>query len=240
MCVTSVEQGDSVEFFVENHHTAEITVTLEVETGDGSVVSNTETYPGQQRTKALTVPKDKRRQSSYQFNFQWTWGSLHAQHQDAYRYTLPYTPGKAYRVDQGFNGSYSHSGDFQYAIDWNMPVGTPVHAARGGIVVGVKDSYSEGGPNRKYQNSANYVMIKHSDGTIGEYAHLQRGSAKVKVGDEVQEGQLLAASGNTGFSSGPHLHFFVYKAIDGGHRQSFPVRFKGHDELVAGETYGAS
>lgn len=238
MCATAVEHGDAIEFFIENRHPAEITVTLQVETGDGSTVSNTETYPGRQRTKALTVPKGAR--GSYQFSFQWTWGSLYAQHEDSYRYTLPYAPGQAYRVDQGFNGAFSHSGDFQYAIDWNMPEGTPVHAARAGVVVGVMDGYTKGGANRKYQNFANYVMIKHADGTVAEYAHLQPQSAKVKVGDHVEQGQWIALSGNTGFSSGPHLHFFVYKAVDGGRRQSFPIRFKGHDEIIAGQSYQAS
>jgi murein DD-endopeptidase MepM/ murein hydrolase activator NlpD len=244
MCVITVENRDTIDFFVQNRQSAEITVTLEADssgmTPDISL-PYTHTYEGMKTTKAFSLAKKNNQgEPHYQYSFAWTWGSMQATHDDSYLYSLPYMPGDAYRVDQGFNGSYSHYGDFQYAIDWNMPQGTRIHAARGGVVAGFKDTSNEGGPDRKYQNSANYIMIKHDDGTIGEYAHLQQYGVKVRLGERVQAGQLIGLSGNTGYSSGPHLHFFVYKAIDGERRESFPIQFKNYHVLVAGHTYQAS
>jgi murein DD-endopeptidase MepM/ murein hydrolase activator NlpD len=56
---------------------------------------------------------------------------------------------------------------------------------------------------------SNSIRILHDDGSMAVYAHLQVGRAQVYVGMRVQAGQLIAYSGNTGFSSGPHLHFAV-------------------------------
>ena len=248
MCIETVDNGNSVDVFIDNRHTAEITVTLEPtykNLAANAPLPHTATYPGGARTKAFSMAVvDAQAPHSLAHSYRWTWGSLHAQHDDTYVYALPYEAGKFYRVDQCFNGRYSHFGDFEYAVDWNMPMGSPVHAARGGVVVGVMDAHGEGGPSRDYENLCNYVMIKHADGTIGEYDHLRAFSAKVKVGDKIKTGDLLALSGNSGFTTGPHLHFFVYKALDGGKRQSFPVRFKldevaGAGTLAEGRTYMA-
>lgn len=238
MCIETVDNGNTVDVFIDNRHTAEITVTLEPtykNLAANAPLPHTATYPGSQRTKAFSLAVvDARVPHSLAHSYKWTWGNTSARHDDAFVYSLPYERGKFYRVDQAFNGRYSHFGDFEYAVDWNMPLGSPVHAARGGVVVGVKDTHEEGGPDRAFENLCNYVMIKHADGTIGEYDHLRAYSAKVKVGDVVKTGELLAQSGNSGFTTGPHLHFFVYKAIDGGKRQSFPIRFKLDDVAVAG------
>lgn len=237
MCIVSVARGDEVDVYIDNRQSAEITVTLDpvLRNMHSSVAfPYTETVPGSAKTKLFSLKiADARADHSYRHTYKWTWGSMHAVHDDEYVYTLPYAPGQFYRVDQGYNGAFSHYGDFTYAIDWNMPIGSPVHAAREGIVVAVKDEFDVGGPDRRFENFCNYIMIKHADGTIGEYDHLQAFSAKVKVGDVVRAGDRIAASGNSGFTTGPHLHFFVYKAVDGGKRQSFPLRFK-LDENTAG------
>lgn len=248
MCVIAVPNGDhAVDIYVENRQTADITVTLDarmINMNTDVTLPVTATFAGMQRERLFTMVVDKPGEpSDYHWNYKWTWGSVHAEHDDSYLYSLPYEEGKAFRIDQGFNGRFSHSGDFQYAIDWNMPEGTPILAARTGVVTGMKDQFSEGGPHRRYENFANYVMIKHDDGTVAEYAHLKQGSSRVKVGQRVQVGEVIALSGNTGFTTGPHLHFFVYKAVDGGKRQSFPVRFRLRDDsptmLVEGESYRA-
>lgn len=107
-----------------------------------------------------------------------------------------------------------------------MPEGTPVLAAREGLVVGTEDKFDINGSDKdKYANFANFVIVKHPDGTFGEYDHLQKGGVAVKTGQTVKKGDILGYSGNTGFSTGPHLHFFVYMALDGKTRRSFPFRF---------------
>ena len=169
-------------------------------------------------------------------------GNHLAVHDDSCAYLLPYGATSGFRVTQGYNGAYSHSGPDQYAIDFKMPAGTRVHAARAGVVVKVKDDSDSGGPNRKFESCANYILIRHQDGTVANYAHLQKSGSRVKTGQNVNAGECIALSGNTGFTSGPHLHFSVFKTrADGGGRQSIPVRFRTADAsaitLAEGRTY---
>lgn len=90
-----------------------------------------------------------------------------------------------------------------------MPKGTPVHAARAGIVMDVENDFFKGGVNRAYSSQANSIRILHADGSMAVYAHLELEKAQVHPGLQVVAGQLIGYSGNTGFSSGPHLHFAV-------------------------------
>ena len=106
-----------------------------------------------------------------------------------------------------------------------MPQGSEVCAARAGQVVAVKSDSDEGGSDRKFMEKANYVVVRHSDGTHGEYVHLQRDGARVKVGQQVKAGDIIALSGNTGFSSRPHLHFHISIPVDGTKFKSVPMKF---------------
>ncbi|MNZ42982.1 MULTISPECIES: peptidoglycan DD-metalloendopeptidase family protein [unclassified Pseudomonas] len=125
----------------------------------------------------------------------------------AYRYPLPWRGGP-FRLSQGANGRYSHYGPKnRYAMDIAMPEGTPIIAARGGIVVKTENRQSGRGTNP----SGNFVRVLHDDGTMGVYLHLKRGSVRVREGQRVRVGSALALSGNTGNSSGPHLHFVVQR-----------------------------
>lgn len=248
MCIVSVPNGDNVDVYIDNRQGAEITVSLNPALTNlqaNVALPYTATYPGMARTKAFTLkPLNRAVAHAYRHTYEWTWGPLNAHHDDNYVYTLPYEAGKFFRVDQGYHGAFSHTGDFEYSIDWNMPMGTTVLAARDGVVVGIKTEYDVGGPDRALENYCNYIMVKHADGTIGEYDHLLAYSAKVKLGDRVHAGEPIARSGNSGFTTGPHLHFFVYKALDGGHRESFPIRFKLDETpkggvVAEGKTYMA-
>lgn len=125
-----------------------------------------------------------------------------------YIYDLPYSKGESYKVTQGYNGSFSHQGIF--ALDFNMPEGSKVLATRDGLVVSVVVKNNKGCASLDCYKFANYITIMHSDATIAKYAHLQKNGAKVKVGDRVKKGDVIGFSGNTGFSSGPHLHFICY------------------------------
>lgn len=139
-------------------------------------------------------------------------GDPAAQPQD-HLYLLPLRSAVV-RVSQAFAGHYSH-GDAQnlYAVDFPVPEGTPVLAARAGQVMQVVDSIEQG----------SLLRILHSDGSMALYAHLQTGSANVRPGQKVAAGQAVALSGNTGHSSGPHLHFVV-QANAGLALRSIPFR----------------
>jgi murein DD-endopeptidase MepM/ murein hydrolase activator NlpD len=116
-----------------------------------------------------------------------------------------------------------------YAVDVSMPVGTDIVASRGGVVFDVASANFKGGPNaEQYADLANLVRILHDDGTYAVYAHLNWNTIRVQPGDRVETGQYIADSGNTGLSSGPHLHFAVQRNM-GGRVDSLPVAFRGAD-----------
>jgi murein DD-endopeptidase MepM/ murein hydrolase activator NlpD len=150
-------------------------------------------------------------QTDHFLSYGWVKGTAFANHDDSYLYRLPFAMGTSIRVSQGYNGGLSHRGLSAYAIDFSVPVGTPVYAAREGDVVGVDVSSNLGGPSPAYRPYMNYVNIRHSDGTLGNYYHLKQGGCTVKIGDTVKKGQLIAYSGNTGYTTAPHLHFSVSK-----------------------------
>jgi hypothetical protein len=142
-------------------------------------------------------------------------------------YRLPYAVGTSHTVSQAYPVAATHQGrDSIYAVDFSMPVGTNVVAARDGIVFDVATKNFKGGPDEaQYANLANIVRILHDDGTYAVYAHLNWNSIRVTPGDRVVAGEHIADSGNTGFSSGPHLHFAVLRNL-GMRAVSLPVRFR--------------
>lgn len=162
----------------------------------------------------------------YSYSITVNMGDWDAKHDDAYSYSLPFPSGIRARIGQGYNGGFTHSGYLKYSLDFSLPIGTPIHAARKGIVVSLVKKYSEGGVRRDLLSKANYVMIQHEDGTIGNYAHLKKDGVIVNVGDQVEEGQLIGYSGNTGYSQGPHLHFEVHKPTKDSQITTLPTFFR--------------
>src|SRR5688500_7654894 len=98
-----------------------------------------------------------------------------------------------------------------------MPEGSDVLAARAGKVVRVVNEHDGRGTDKPN----NLVHVDHGDGTTGRYLHLQKGDARVKVGDAVVQGQRIALSGNVGRSLLPHLHFEVRRG-----ESTIPVSFR--------------
>jgi murein DD-endopeptidase MepM/ murein hydrolase activator NlpD len=124
---------------------------------------------------------------------------------------LPFPAGATFIVSQGNAGAYSHDAgsDSEFAWDFDMPEGTPVVAAAAGRIVYIKQEYQGGGFTPEYAGKANYVCIEHPDGLHSLYFHLSYQGVIVKEGQYVQAGQMIALSGNTGHSTGPHLHFEI-------------------------------
>lgn len=165
-------------------------------------------------------------------------GRLDADHDDAYLYRLPYGDHVSYPVLQGYGAPLSHRGAEQFTVDFRMPEGTLVHAAREGLVALVEDTHAVSCWSKGCGRFANFVVIVHDDGTTGEYYHLARGSALVAAGERVMRGQAIARSGNTGYTTGPHLHFGVYRASQSG-AQSIAVRFLARGGIVGKPRSGA-
>ncbi len=156
---------------------------------------------------------------------------------DSYIYELPFKEGTAHKVVQGYGGRFSHKNIA--ALDFAMPEGTPVHAARAGEIYRYKENSNEGGPFPKYGKKSNYIMITHKDGSIGCYWHLQKNGVVVKSG-KVLKGQLIGYSGSTGFVLRPHLHFSVKRKLNYDPDSFVRTKFrttKGIRLLDRGDTY---
>ena len=132
------------------------------------------------------------------------------------------------RIDQGFEGSFSHADEEnRYALDFAVAPGTPVLAARAGTVMQVEAGFRASGlAYGEYAKRANIIRILHDDGTMALYAHLAPGGVLVRQGQQVQAGQRIGLSGNTGYSTAPHLHFAV-QVNRGMHLVSIPFRMRG-------------
>jgi murein DD-endopeptidase MepM/ murein hydrolase activator NlpD len=144
---------------------------------------------------------------------------------DATGYRLPFAAGLDVKIYQGWNTTFSHNGKHAYAYDFGLPMGADVLAAAAGVVAYTHDGETACG-GEKLLKHANYVTIDHPDGSATQYGHLS--TIKVKVGDVVAAGQVIATSGDTGYSQClPHLHFA--RQFQGGPvTQSVPVYFQGY------------
>lgn len=165
-----------------------------------------------------------------QYQYRYLPGDPNARHTPRAPYRAPFAIATNYPVTQAYPQVATHTTrDSYHAVDLAMPVGTDIFAARDGVVFDVAGTHFKGGldPERDGPN-ANVVRILHDDGTYAIYAHLNTHSIRVRPGDRVHRGQYIADSGNTGFSSGPHLHFVVVRNT-GMQIESVPVTFLGQN-----------
>ena len=155
-------------------------------------------------------------------------------------FDLPWAQGSVFETGQSFHGTLSHKGEEGYAVDFPMAVGTPVHAARRGLVVRVAEKYTESGLRPDLRDKANLVMIAHEDGTLSRYLHLKTEGALVELGQWVESGDLIGLSGNIGYSNGPHLHFDVSRPGRELVTQTIPFKLRVNGSAITpveGQTY---
>lgn len=107
--------------------------------------------------------------------------------------------------------SPSHCFNNKHCLDFKIPCGTPICAARDGTVVSRESRFNKNYKSKRYMKRANVIVIRHRNGEESVYGHLQWRSVRVKLGQKVKRGQIIALSGQTGFATYPHLHFGVYQ-----------------------------
>lgn len=155
-------------------------------------------------------------------------------------YRIPFACGRRVRVTQAPGGMTSHSGRLKYAYDFGVAQGTPIHAMRAGTVTAVRVATRPGDPcadggGPSCGSKANWVIVEHADGTTGAYKHLK--DSKARVGQMVESGDIVGRSGNTGYSTGPHLHLELRQGCPTQiYCQTIPVRFADAGEPTAGTT----
>lgn len=228
--LTKARQGSEITYSALTHWHGPVALFIDLARGE-----NVQTIPA---TPAVIVldgpgkeavlqlaPVDPTRAWSYELVTEAVPGDPTAEPDDTL-YQPPFRFGERWYIGQGFGGSASHNlPQSHHAIDLTMPEGTPVLAARGGLVMNTeRDFFGSGTDVDRYGLRANNVRILHDDGTMGVYAHLALESISVRPGQRVEAGELIGLSGNTGYSTGPHLHFVVQRN-DQMELRSVPFRF---------------
>jgi murein DD-endopeptidase MepM/ murein hydrolase activator NlpD len=230
---------DHVDLFVENLTGHTVTLTMNITFKN---LESTEALPltavlAAKQRKKVTRLKSIEGSASYRFRYRYQVdmlpGKAKAIPDKDYAYALPYRPGTAYWVVQGYGGKFTHQGRSRYSVDFAMPEGTPIYAAREGVVAETRMDSDASGTTEEHRELANYIIIEHPDGTWAEYYHLRENGVEVKVDEKVQAGQLIGYSGNTGYSKIPHLHFAIRKTISGKVSSTVPVKFNTSQGILS-------
>lgn len=195
--------------------------------------------PGSTIKLAKLVPQDKQRPIDFKIKTSRAYGDVTRPPDASARYRLPFADGLSFPIGQAPGGHIStHTEIYNaHAVDFVMPEGTPIVAARDGVVIEAQIGYSEGGARQDLLAKANRIVIMHADGTMAQYAHLAQRPPIVFVGAHVTEGQQIGWSGNTGYSSGPHTHFAVTRAKVSAEgevfEESIPIAFYAHKPAIS-------
>jgi murein DD-endopeptidase MepM/ murein hydrolase activator NlpD len=235
----------TVNFYVSSsfycHYTVHVSFNVfENMTSSVDVPATLVVEPLASRQYLFSIKKKSNAKSwKYEFKYRFDRGNLiSVKHADDYVYQLPFHSARPHKVMQGYFGKFSHENN--HAIDFEMPEGTEVVAARDGVIVDIKSDSNSGGATRDFISTGNFILIYHSDGTFGSYFHFKHNGVLVAKGQFVKKGEAIGLSGNTGWSTAPHLHFEVFlpfveikKTVP----TKFLVRNDQAEALIEGKSY---
>jgi murein DD-endopeptidase MepM/ murein hydrolase activator NlpD len=233
---SALDVADGVEFRATNHCELPQLLSFNLVEAENLELPGSREFQRVLSPRAtVTLLRARRIDPKQGLRYRWeyrTWvGDPGSTHRGSTVYAIPFGGSESHRLGQGPDGAFSHRG--VYAYDFQVPEGTPVIAARAGIVCFVRDGSKRGGPDRRLLDEANSVVVFHDDGTFAAYTHL-RPNVVARVGQRVRVGELLGWSGSTGFTQGPHLHFEVWRRAAGGGRKTLPVKFRNGERTVEG------
>lgn len=174
-----------------------------------------------EKTVFVIPPKTKRfkigelnalkptRNTEFSYRYTMTMGDVTmSNYESSYEYDLPFSRGNEFEIFQGYNGKFSHQNE--NSLDFSMPEGTEILSAREGKVVELIQNNTRSCPREECNKYNNYITIMHADGSFAQYTHIKTNSSRYKIGDDVKKGEVIAYSGNVGWTSGPHLHFVCF------------------------------
>lgn len=194
------------------------------------------------RTALTTIRlAEKSKRSNYSHAARFAVGRSGARPDWQFLYQLPFPVVARFRITQGYAGNFNHDpgSPYEFAVDWAMPEGTPVLAARAGTVVALRADRTASGPTDDFRDQANLVIVEHRDGTLAEYLHFRPRGLAVKLGQRVGVGDLLGFSGATGYTRAPQLQVRVYRIGRPGREESLPVRWHTRERYEAPTRPGA-
>lgn len=232
------ETETGFELIAENQHYVPVQLVLaatdmeNVEAAPEPVVRAT--IPARSGAPVLALSRiDPSAPADFRFRYEYLPGDPDARADQDILYRVPFASATRFPVSQAYPENMTHDSlASRYAVDIAAPVGTGIYAARAGVVFEVRSGNFQGGTDReRHAPKANLIRILHDDGTMAVYAHLNWDSIRVRPGDSVSRGEYIADSGNTGFTTGPHLHFAVQRNA-GLRLDSVPVRFAGPDGVA--------
>jgi len=243
------ETDEGVTLFAQNTYFAPVQLGFRITQAQNVAASTPRTglqmLPARGEATLISVGKaDPAAPLQFDYEYQFLPGDPKAEHRPERPYRFPYAKTSTFPVSQAFPDTITHNDpSSRYAVDFVMPVGTHINAARGGVVIEIASDFFEAGVDAaKDGPRANVIRVLHDDGTMSLYGHLNWNSIRVVPGQRVERGEYIADSGNTGFSTGPHLHFVVQRNR-GGAIVSVPVEFEGPGGAAvtvrSGERYAA-
>jgi murein DD-endopeptidase MepM/ murein hydrolase activator NlpD len=226
MVVEPRNSGGEIAFVAINECRCPVEFGLRVGADDATAETGHAVVAAQSEQVLLTVPAPPGI-GNIPFDFGYVIGEPGVRHSPAQPYRLPFAVAQSFKITQAPPQHFTHRDWSSFnAVDFEMPVGTPIHAAREGLVINVAHRFFKSGLSTQMLGEANFVQVLHDDGTTAVYAHLQMDTVRVRPGQRVRRGEYIANSGNTGFSGGPHLHFAVLRNA-GMRSESVPVTFAG-------------
>jgi murein DD-endopeptidase MepM/ murein hydrolase activator NlpD len=226
--------GTTVELVARNDYFAPVELYLEIATLRGLSYPDPDqqmvwVLPPRSKTTLMQLGLLENGQAPFlEYGYRYMPGDPRSRHIAPRPYRAPFAVAKDYPITQAYPEVLTHTGpDSYHAVDIAMPIGTDIVAARAGIVFDVASTNFQVGLDMQRDGpAANVVRILHDDGTYAVYAHLNTNTIRVRPGDRVERGDYIADSGNTGYSSGPHLHFAVVRNV-GMRIESVPITFLG-------------
>ncbi len=207
------EVFDGTNIYVDNPFFCEVSVQLNLDLQNMKSRSTSNLYlvPSKANRYLITklTPINRGQPSQFNYVYKSSLGNHALKDYDVhYVYHLPFENNNKFYLSQGYNGRYSHQKE--NSLDFVMPIGTPILAVKKGIVIDIMDLYKKGCLEKMCEDFANFILIRHDDGTFAQYVHLKYKGVVVKEGAKVNEGQKIGYSGNTGWSSEPHLHLTIF------------------------------